>query len=178
MTKDPEIVMRALTTDELTAAMEHFDRERMPAGTPPASGGAGDPVSRAWRAMLVRGGEAAAPPGDEVPALAVIDLRVGEFAVTLPTLSGPTFVRLAHPAGAVVDRARAAFVLTASANLRWVTGGWIEGPGVLVEPAGAAEAHPEIYAVGHGIGVLGSELIARSYLALCGAGTAGDDESE
>ncbi len=93
----------------------------------------------------------------------VIEILVGEFAAVLPPLAGRTFLRLFPPATDVVDRARAAHLLAVSARLR-LAGGWVDGPGVVVDPPTALAA--EVYEVAHALRVLGDESVARDYLEL------------
>ena len=102
--------------------------------------------------------------------IAPVDLTVGVFAVALPPLDPPLFLRLARLSSPTVNLARATYVLAANADLRAGRGGWIDGPGVAVDsgPLDRALLSAELHEAGHALDLLGEESIARSYLELRG----------
>jgi hypothetical protein len=99
--------------------------------------------------------------------LPVIDFASGVLATRVPPLAAPVFLRLAPPASALVDEARAAYLLAAAPALRAARAGWREGPGVAVEPGGDRDLlGEEVHQVGLALRALGDERVARSYLEL------------
>jgi hypothetical protein len=102
--------------------------------------------------------------------LPLIDVRPGVLAAVAPPVTTPLFVRLAAAHGGVVDRARATFLLVANADLRSGKGGWLDGPGLAVDPIGDFIEHlaAELWQVASALAVLAEAHIAESYLALCG----------
>jgi hypothetical protein len=99
--------------------------------------------------------------------LPVAEVAVGTLTanVTLPAV--PAFLRLAPAAGTLVDRARATYLLVANAHLGPAVGGWLDGPGLVVEPtADLAALRRELLEVATGLRALGDERLARAYSAL------------
>jgi hypothetical protein len=97
--------------------------------------------------------------------LPVVDFAPGVLGVHEPSVELPVFLRLATPETAVVDRARATYLLVANAGLGAAVGGWIDGAGMAVERLPIATA---LHEVGRALRALGEEAIARSYLEVCG----------
>ena len=101
--------------------------------------------------------------------LACVDAVVGVLAPRPPVLDEPAFLRLAVPAGAELDLARAAYLLRSRQQLRACVAAWSNGPGVVVDPA-TSERHlllEELVQITRGLEALGDPVVARSYLELC-----------
>lgn len=111
-------------------------------------------------------------PADPAEAT-VVDVRVGVLTAGAPVVTAPVFLRLGEPDCDVVGRARATFLLIANAHLRSGKGGWINGPGLAVDPQASDRAHlqQELLDVGHGLAALGDADLAASYLELNGLRT-------
>jgi hypothetical protein len=109
-----------------------------------------------------------------------VDITAGLMATVLPPLAPPVFLRLARPAGGIVDRARGVFVSAANADLRTCRAGWRDGAGVLVErvaPDTRALA-AEVHALGRALRALGVETVAQSYIELMASHVAVDDRRD
>jgi hypothetical protein len=101
-------------------------------------------------------------------ALPVDDLAVGLFDVGLGDGAPPAFLRCDGEAGPEVDAARAWYLLYANGALRSGKGGWIDGPGLVLESAACDRAvlRRELLGVGQACRALRDGAIARSYLDL------------
>ena len=113
-------------------------------------------------------------------ALPIVDIRAGVLATVLPAFTTPAFLRLGRPADPYLDRARTAFLHAASADLRTCTGGWQDGPGVLVDRCatdGGDALAAEVHEIARGLRALGDEDVARSYLELMDSRVAASDAS-
>jgi hypothetical protein len=126
------------------------------------------------------------PPEDDEPPCAprdehgdgirIVDVTVGVLAVVLPELEGPTILRLARPAGDLVDRARAAWLVAAGRDLQSVAGTWSDGPALAVEAApDRARLAAEVWEAAAALRALGEETVARSYLTLTQPRAGGSD---
>jgi hypothetical protein len=90
------------------------------------------------------------------PTVPVVDVTAGVLTTVLPAFAPPVFLRLAPPAGGVVDRARQAYLRRATAHLRTCVADWHDGAGVLVaEPPSDALAG-EVHELGRGLRALWS----------------------
>ena len=107
----------------------------------------------------------AVPPSPPPPA---VDALVGVFAVAVPTLAEPAFVRLVPPVVPVVDEARATYLLAANTRLRSGRAAWLDGAGVLVTPPIPAGLGEELLAISRVLDALEDQEIARRFLEFCG----------
>jgi len=109
------------------------------------------------------------PPG-AARALPCVDLTVGVLGIELPALAAAAFLRLAPPAGTVIDAARATYLLVANVRLRSGAGAWIDGPGLVIDPQHGDRKvlAQELFEVGAALRELADNVIAQSYLDLCG----------
>jgi hypothetical protein len=103
-------------------------------------------------------------------ALPCVDVTVGVLGIESPTLEAAAFLRLAPPVGTVIDAARATYLLAANVRLRSAAGAWIDGPGLVVDPQRSDRTvlAQELFEVGAALRELADDMIARSYLDLCG----------
>jgi hypothetical protein len=99
--------------------------------------------------------------------LPVVRHAPGGLGLAAPTLASPTFLRLAAPAGFEVDAARRAYLRRAGAACRAAIPGWLDGPGLAVDPrrADAAVLRRELDEVALAVDALGDPRVAASYLA-------------
>jgi hypothetical protein len=106
-----------------------------------------------------------------------LDVTAGLIATVLPPLAPPVFLRLARPAGGIVDRARSLFVRAANVDLRTCRADWRDGPGALVEQAvrDTRALAVEVHALGRALRALGVAGIAQSYLELMASNVAAQD---
>ena len=136
----------------LRAGVAAAEASCMPAELAGVLGMLGDPAARA--------------------ALPVEDLVVGLLAVAPPAVAAPVFFRLARAGNGptCVDRAHACYLLVANARLRAARGGWIDGPGLAVDPShpGREVLGAEISAIAEGLRALADPLVAESFLETCG----------
>lgn len=108
--------------------------------------------------------------GEPCPGRDVVDARVGSFTTALDAVAGGTFVRLAPPAGATIDRARVCYLELARPHLVSGVPGWREGAGLVVASSYAADVlRAEIVRLAEGVRALGDERVARGYLDLVSA---------
>jgi hypothetical protein len=99
----------------------------------------------------------------------IVDITTGVLATAVPPLDGPTFLRLATPAGDPIDRAREVFLLRADRELRHGAGAWMGGPGLIVQDPSTVDARGlarEVHEVGNILRLLADPTIAAGYLAL------------
>lgn len=98
--------------------------------------------------------------------LRVVDVAVGAFDVSFGDLQVPSFLRVAHSSGTIVDAAWSLYLSSVEARLQGAKPGWVDGPGlhVDVEPDSSAVLRRELLEVGQACAALADETIALRYV--------------